>query len=407
MFQMKIGKKLTACVLTAVMAASFGACGQKEGTDTEVPKEALKEFSYELLAHSLEQENPVLSPVSAYLALGMAGIGAKGETGQEFDRLLGAEFQEYSGELMERLPADSEELQVAIANSAWVDEELTPADGWMTEVKEVCHGEAFHRKLSTDDTMNAINGWIEEETNGLIKRFLAKPFSTDTRLALLNTVYFNGKWAKPFDADSTVKMEFTNSKQDVVKTEMMQIYGEQQLYLKNDIAEGVLLPYRGGAYSFVALKPAEGFSVRKMYEQLSMEEIAGMLDDGESRMVNLRLPKFEITFDKILNEDLTDMGLVQAFDPDRADFSGIGTTKSGNPLYIGMVRQKALIRVDEEGTEAAAVTMVAMNDCAMMITEEPINVFFDEPFLYMIVENETKVPLFVGILDDPTKTGRE
>lgn len=429
MFYSKFSKKMSGYVLMAAMALSLGACGQQTGTapvpetgmppvtetgTAQVPEKtdrdpafALQEFSYELLALSLESENPVLSPVSAYLAIGIAGIGAEGETGQEFDRVLGSNFKEYSDELMGSFTKDLEGLRVTIANSAWVDEELTPADGWMAGVKEFYHGEAFYRKLSTGDTMNAINGWIEEETNGLIKRFLTTPLSPDARLALLNTVYFNGKWEKPFKAGFTVEMEFTNAKQDVVKAEMMQLSMEELLYLKNDVAEGVSLPYQGGEYSFVALKPAEGLSVRGMYDKLSMEEIAGMLEDGESRMVNLRLPKFEITFDKILNEDLADMGLVKAFDPDGADFSGIGTTESGNPLYIDLVRQKALIRVDEEGTEAAAVTMVAMTNGAMMITEEPIDVFFEEPFLYMIVEDETKVPLFMGIMDDPTKEGAE
>lgn len=120
-------------------------------------------------------------------------------------------------------------------------------------------------------------------------------------------------------------------------------------------------------------------------------------------MINLRLPKFEISFDRTLNDILADMGLRSAFDPDSADFTGIGVPQSGNPLYIDLVRQKAVIRVDEEGTEAAAVTMVAMNDlCAPLEEQTPIDVFFDEPFLYMIVEDESGVPLFMGIVDDPS-----
>lgn len=362
---------------------------------------ALQHFSYDLFAGSLEQENPVLSPASAYLALGLAGAGAEGETAREFESVQGSDAEVFCGDLMKILERSSEDLQVTIANSVWVDEELEPDSSWTDRVTRLCGAEMFHRQLSSAETMEELNGWISRETGGLIPRFLTQPLAENTRLALLNAIYFNGKWISPFETQATAERPFTNTSGEEVTVDMMHVYAQERLYLKNDIAEGVELPYREN-YAFIALKPTGDRTVREMYEQLSMEEVAGMREEKDSRLMNLRLPKFEISFDMELNEVLADMGLNLAFDPERADFTGIGSNQSGNPLYIDLVRQKAVIRVDEEGTEAAAVTMVMTNEACALMEEQPIDVFFDEPFLYMIVESESGLPLFIGIVDDPS-----
>lgn len=380
----------------------------------------VQDFSYQLLSQNLEHTNPVLSPSSAYLAIGLAGLGAEGETRTEFGKVLGISdivnsdiadkkeienFPEILGQLtyslMNRLPQEKEGIQVTIANSAWVDEELTANRKWLDDAAYFFDAEVTQTKLSTEETQKKINTWVKQKTSGLIKDFLSEPLPDDTRLALFDTVYFHGDWELPFDGYMTREQEFTTNSDEKLKVDMMQMYRTKQQYLKSDTAEGVVLPYQGGNYSFVALKPADGSSVREMYAQLTMEEINQMIDEKQDIEVNLRLPKFEITFDKVLNDSLANMGLNLAFDPDNADFSGIGATLSGNNLYISLVRQKAVIKVDEEGTEAAAATEVVAADGAAMLMEQPVDVFFDQPFLYLIMENDTKIPLFIGILDTP------
>ena len=127
------------------------------------------------------------------------------------------------------------------------------------------------------------------------------------------------------------------------------------------------------------------------------------MDNGTVQNIKLKIPKFEVEFDKKINETLQNMGLRLAFDDTKADFTGIGYTENGLPLYISLVRQKAVVKLDEEGTEAAAVTMVVMNECtSAMPVEQPIEVFFDEPFLYMIMDKESRTPLFIGVMDDPS-----
>lgn len=151
----------------------------------------------------------------------------------------------------------------------------------------------------------------------------------------------------------------------------------------------------------MAILPGEGTEVRELYRQLTPQALAELLGSENRELCNLRLPKYEVAFDRELNNSLKNMGLVSAFD-ESADFSGLGETQRGGSLYIDLVRQKAVLRVDEKGTEAAAVTMVAARDCAFLMEPEPRELYFDRPFVYMILDMETQVPLFVGIMDDPS-----
>ena len=173
-------------------------------------------------------------------------------------------------------------------------------------------------------------------------------------------------------------------------------------YVQGEVYDGVALPYRDSELLFVALRPTGGQNVRELYADITFEQLGEAVDAAQNVQVNLWLPKFKVTFDRILNGDLMHMGLTKAFDADQADFSGIGKADIGD-LYISLVRQKAVFIVDEEGTEAAAVTEVTMRTNSMMPVEEPKLVHFDEPFLYMILDPETDMPLFVGIMDNPSQ----
>ncbi len=166
----------------------------------------------------------------------------------------------------------------------------------------------------------------------------------------------------------------------------------------------------------MAIKPVdENTTVRDLYNQLTPLVIEELLAGKQTELVNTKLPKFEISFDKVLNESLMNMGLMDAFDTKKADFGGIGAsgltdtdnknTENDFNLYIDLVRQKAKIIVDEEGTEAAAVTAVIMECGAALPEQEPKEVYFDSPFVYMIMNMDGEVPLFIGILDNPTASG--
>lgn len=363
----------------------------------------VQQFSYELFSQNLEDTNPVLSPISAYLAMGMAGLGAVGETRQAFEDVLDGDMLCIPDYMMKNFPKEESGMQISFANSAWLSEELEVKDSWMNYLSSQYKAQVWQGNLSSTECMDSINSWIKEQTREMIPVFLEEPLSTDARVALFNTIYFKGNWRDPFEAHSTREKEFTTSDGETVPVDMMKKYHCNLDYLHTETMEGVVLPYESGNLSFVAIKPTAGQSVREMYREITFAELELLLENRERTLVNLQLPKFNITFDKELNDSFIQMGLEQAFDKDKADFSGIGTIPEEENLYISLVRQKAVICVDEEGTEAAAVTEVVMERATTAdLEEEPRNVFFREPFLYMIIDMETNVPLFMGIMDDPS-----
>ena len=387
--------------------------GTTEPVDSEplaiTDENAVWLFSHRLLQENINETNPVLSPVSAYLALGMVGLGAKGDTLAEFESTMGAGFETTAAELMQGIPSwmkakeEEKTLPLSVANSVWVDETMNPEEAWLTEVNDIFTTEVYQGVLSSEATKRDINKWVEKKTNSLIKEFLREPLDVEAKLALFNTIYFKGEWVSDFEKNSTYKEDFTTTDGSVKKVDMMHDYGCNEMYLKNDVLDGVVMDYRNGSMAMVALKPTNGQTVREMYESLTYEALIELWDTVTYKNINLKLPKFEVEFDKSLNKTLQNMGLKLAFDSEKADFTGLGYTDNGLPLYISLVRQKAVVKLDEEGTEAAAVTMVVMNECASAeSTEKPIDVFFDEPFLYIIMDMESRTPLFMGIMDDPT-----
>ncbi len=371
--------------------------GQGWDREDDSSYEALQQFSQRLMLENMEEVNPLLSPVSAYLAIGMVGMGAQGETEREFQDLLGGNMPAVSQSLMERYPQEQEGMVLTIANSVWADQRLTPEVQWIEDLEGIFRGEGYRGVLSSQEIMDQINAWCSEKTRGLVPKMLEEPLRDATRLAVLDAIYFKGDWSIPFDALDTVQRPFTKEDGTELQVDTMSMYEESQRYLHSDLGEGVLLPYQGGDFAYVAILPGEGVQVRELYRQLTPQALAELLESEKWELCNLRLPKYEVSFERELNESLQAMGLVQAFDGNLADFSGVGDS-----LYISLVKQKAVFCVDEKGTEAAAVTMVVMDKCAAIIDLEVRDLYFDRPFVYMILDLETQVPLFVGIMDDPS-----
>jgi len=373
---------------------------------------SLWQFSHGLLAESLAEKNPILSPVSAYLAMGMTGLGAAGDTLAEFQAVMGTDLHQISQDLMQNLPTEPEAakdsnkasgLHIRLANSVWVDQAMEPLEGWLNGVNNIYNAKAFRAQLSSKDAMQQMNKWIEDETLGLIKKFLEEPLDEDARMALFNTVYFYGEWHQKFKESNTYPDTFIKEDGQEVQVDMMHDYQCYRQYVAGDDFDGVILPYRDGDMAFVALKPTAGQPVRELYENLTEEVFQDIMSVEETTYMNLKLPKLEVTFDTVLNEKLQNMGIESAFDENLADFSALGRCSDGLGVYISLVRQKAVMKLDEEGTEAAAVTMVVLEEesAAVERQEKPLEVFFDEPFLYMIVNTAEEVPLFMGIMDQP------
>ena len=382
-----------------------------EGLDTQIcidyaikTYEPVQTFSYELFKQNMSEDNPVLSPVSAYLALGMAGTGAKGATLSEFQQVLGTDLDCIPHSLMSTLPRNREGMQISLANSAWVDDDFEAQKDYLVEIDSFYFSDVYRANLSAAQTMQDMNAWIDFNTNGLIPKLLEQPLDEEARLALFNTIYFKGQWALGFEKNATKERDFYLADGTVEQVDMMHLYGENLQYVNTKDAVGVVLPYKDEDMVFVALMPAGDESVREMYENMEWSDICDILQQKKKTLCNLQLPKFEVEFEKKLNSSLQEMGLEKAFDEVQADLSGMGKSKDGYNIFIDLVYQKAVVIVDEEGTEAAAVTEIVVDRAnCIEIAEPPVNIFFNEPFLYMIVDKEKEIPLFMGIMDNPSK----
>lgn len=394
--------------------------------------ENIKEFGYSLFERMINDENPLISPVSAYLALAVAGCGADGATKDEFYSVLGENMETLSGDIKNIFSKEGGHVKLSVSSAAWIDEYFVPDKEWMDTVKRSAEAEVFLSELSTKETMDAINKWSSDRTNGMIDRLLAEPLDKQVMLALFNTIYFKGEWAYPFQEYDTKKEMFylngcsgkSHVSPDTKKVDMMNMHDDLVMldYISNDFAEGVILPYCTnkefvfddkspcdmvtqmlqwnpcGDLAFVAMKPKGDIGIREVYRRLDCKTMEKLMDTRKSEKIDLKLPKFEVVFDQVLNESLIDMGLTECFDAGKADFTSMGKSRRGDRLYIDLVRQKAKMIVNERGTEAVAETELLAALCAVFDVKK---LYFNEPFLYMIMDMSTELPLFIGILDDP------
>ena len=362
---------------------------------------AVGDLGKELLLAS-DGENPVISPLSVWIALAMAAEGADGATAEEFRTLLGgdAETLEKAAAALEKNLRDGndEENIFSTANSAWVDDKSEIRKSYLEALVSAFGADVFSANLPSKETLDAVNAWVSEKTRGLIPSMLGDPLPPETALVLINTLYMKAKWAFPFDFEGTWDQEFRPAGKDAVTVPFMHSVRYTPFFEDKDFT-GVVLPYRNGA-EYIALKPL-GIGAEELLKSLSGEKIASLSSSAAERKVSLALPKLESECTVDMTPVLPSLGISSAFDQEEADFSRMGFGADGANLYLGKVLQKVKIIVDEEGTEAAAATMIAVSG-ATAVEEQPVEMTFDEPFVYLIVEPETGVPLFMGIVTDPS-----
>jgi len=367
---------------------------------------AMADFGWHLLRSSAANEGSLLvSPASVHLALSMTLNGADTETREQMLTLLGD--SSFDTEQLNRaarlalarwnLPGDEDRL--TIANSIWFDQTFEPDPAFLQANAD--HFAAAARKLDfhSDEALDAINGWVKEATRGLIPSILNR-IPQDVVMYLVNAIYFQADWTEPFAKTATRLRTFHTPDGDI-ETDFMHRNGSMQ-YLQRDGMTGVLLPYKGGRFAFFAILPDGQTTPRDLlasYGDADMQAfVEALQSDATQTGVDLALPRFEVSYQDSLVDELTAMGMEKAFDPTQADFSLLQTSRVKD-LYISDVIHKTFCRVDEKGTEAAAVTAVEVSKTSM--PAPGLSLVFDRPFLYGIVDLESTLPLFLGILENP------
>lgn len=355
--------------------------------------------NYKLAEGEKVGENVLISPLSALLALAMTANGADGQTLREMETVLAGgmpieELNQYLYTYTHSLPSE-EKAKFEIANSIWFrSQEGFKVQPEFLQTNADYYGAAARKEPFDDGTKDAINGWVNENTDGLIEEIISSPIPADTVMYLINAIVFDAKWAREYSLSDIYERDFTAADGTVKKVSMM--WSEESKYLDDGSAVGFVKPYAGGAYSFAALLPDEGVDIHEYIASMTGERLLETLSGVESASVSASLPKFSYEDETLMNEELMALGMPTAFSS-AADFTDMAQISSGY-LYIGNVLQKTFIAVDELGTKAGAVTSVEMTTESIQMYQYTVRL--DRPFVYLIIDNATNLPIFIGAVMD-------
>lgn len=348
------------------------------------------EFAFDYftkVSTDIGDENVVISPLSVTTALSMLANGDKGESREAILKMFGfAEnpegldrLNEYSKVLLENLPIVDSSTKCGLANSVWSGSHSLVPD-FEAAMKNVYNAESKNVSPTGVEGQNAINFWIEDKTNGVIRDFIKEPLMCD--FAVINAIYFKGKWKEQFDEDATRKEEFSNIDGSKSEVEMMHLTQKSIDCSVDDNAILATLKYGNGNFEMVAILPVNKDGFDDLIVNLK-ERYTEMLENCHFYTVDVSFPKFSSSskFDAI--GYLTDMGLHP-----ESEFNSI----YNEPLYINMILTGVSVSMDEHGTEAAAVTMPGMVTAPGRL----YNLEFNRPFIYLIRETSTGAILFMG-----------
>lgn len=361
------------------------------------------------IAYSSGDANRLISPFSVLTAMSMAANGAEGETLAQMEETFGVSVEElnsFISSYMNNLPQE-EGNRFRMANSIWYteDADFTVNDDFLNVSKAVYNADVYE-SLFNEETLNEINQWVEENTDGLIKEIINE-IPEDAVMYLINALVFDAKWEEVYKESDIREGEFTIEEGIVQEIEIM--FSEESLYLEDENATGFIKYYEGRDYAFVALLPKENMSVSDYVNTMSGEKLHTMLSNSEEALVHAWIPQFEVEYNVELSDVLAEMGMKDIFDGDKADLSGLGTSAEGN-LFANCVLHKTYIEVSPVGTKAGAATAVEVElECALVEPEIIKEVRLDRPFVYMIIDCERNLPIFMGTVNyvNPYRCGIE
>lgn len=379
----------------------FSACGAVAAAEPAALKEdvneALAAFSAEMFRRVIEdEENAVISPLSAYFALAMAGLGAADETLTEFEAVLRMEIRAAAealrGLIVHLLDVDGD-TELNIANSVWFNNRFEILQVFEQDMENYFAAYAQARDFGPGAaaTVDEINAWIYEETRGLIDRLIDE-IDVDDLMFLINTLFVHARWEDQLQGAWVDDRNFYTA-DGVVIVPFLDFNHLAGLYFdRTSDFEAVLLPYNCGNLAMLVVRPTQ-VDIRQFVAENDLNSILDGL--GHSYGVHVNMPKLDMEFEITLNQILEDMGLVQAFS-EQACFPGlIGETIP--PIYISEVLQNVRLLVNEEGTTAAAATSFRM----ILESGPLVRLNFNSPFIFAIYDLSTGIPLFMGVVDNP------
>ncbi len=364
--------------------------------------EADNKFTFNLLQQVAAAEpstkNLMLSPLSVSMAIAMTSNGSNGQTltdirnAMQFKDFTEAEVNSYYQKVIKQLPELDSRAKLNIANSIWYRNELTVLPSFLETNTINYKAKVSALDFANPSSKNTINSWVSEQTQGKIPTIINE-IASNAAMYLINAVYFKSAWRNPFDKSKTAKADFNLADAGKVQTDFM--YGGKINFRQAGDQETSIyeLPYGNDIYSMVIVLPKQGVQLGNVIENIDANKWKTWMGGLTNATNVVKMPKFKFSYEKTLNQTLAGLGMSNAFS-NAADFSRINGTGG---LKISEVKHKTYLDVNEEGTEAAAVTSVSI-----IFTSAPQPVVIDRPFLFAIRERHTGLILFTGIVNNPS-----
>jgi len=361
---------------------------------------ASNRFAFDLLhLASKPDSNLFLSPVSASMALGMTMNGTAGETLAQMRTALGFgdlgldEIDASYRSLIDLLLGLDPSVEMAIGNSVWSRTGFPVRQTFLDTVKEYFEAEAEELDFSQASAPARINGWVKDATQGKIDEIVPSQIPPEVVMYLINAIYFKGTWTQQFDPKDTRDEPFHFADGSTRSMKMMRLEATLPYRAGADY-QAVDLPYGGQAFSMTVLLPRQGVSLDRLVASLDADAWTDLVGGFFGMKGTLWLPRFRMSYERTLNDDLEALGMTDAFDASVADF---GPLSPVGGLYISKVLQKSWVDVNEEGTEAAAATSVEVG----LTSAGGFQMRVDHPFLFVIRERLSGTILFVGQVAAP------
>ncbi|MCC5825898.1 serpin family protein [Alkalimonas sp.] len=351
-------------------------------------------------------ENLFFAPMSVSLAMAMSYAGARQQTATEMatalnfqlpDEQLHSAMNKLLLQLHDTAATGDYPITFNLTQASWLEQSYVVLPEYL-DLLAVHYDAGVHQidfKEQPDKARATINNWVAEQTEGKLSELLAEGSVTaDTRLMLLNTMFFKANWAQPFKPADTQQVDFFPLNGSTVQVPMMQRDAVRTLYAEGAGYQVIRLAYANQQFAMLVLVPSEGNFIA-FEAELNLDRLQQIRQQLSEHLVDLTLPKFQLQHQLNLKSVLQDFGMQEAFQPGSADFSGIDGTQS---LFIGSAVHQAVIDVDEYGTEAAAATAVEMG---VTSAPPPAALTVNRPFIYLIEEQGTGAILFMGRFLEP------
>ena len=357
---------------------------------------------YSEVAQQNHKENLFFSPLGIDMAFSLAYEGAGGETAKQMQQVFDFEEDDQKrGELVKNLisglNSNEDQYKLNVANALWIKNGYTIKENYLDSAQTSYDSTVDNVDFVTNEGVDRINSWVREKTQNKIPNILP-PDSTDdfTRMVITNAVYFNAKWSNPFNAQKTTEEPFWIDKDRSVNAKMMNHPADMFSYGETNDLQALKLYYVGGEASMLILLPKERDGIYSLEQSLDSQKINSIQEILEHRPLTVKIPKFEFETEYNLVGLLRNLGVNDAFDRNKANFEGI----TDEQVYVDQAKHKAFVSVDEEGTEAAAITAIVVRPTSGPPTPQQ-EFIADHPFVFLIQDNETGEILFLGRIMNP------